>query len=584
MPRGIEAALKKLRQQALQLGRMREQVQGNIQVPDRKPFMNRNLLDLLRLSLSDPNPSISAGNSGSGRFSGKVGTVDQRLDPALRPRDRGNTGSNLRQREPDVGVAGTSGNASDKSGSKSNSIKASKKRIINSDTAVISNNGFVSPLVSSKLAETTKLNAKKVSGDSTILNKNTAFVDPVTGPSGAINQAGNKEILNVNATADLKASATKAESNVTETKSLKTKNIKVTTVIKGGTTADVAAAAASQAEIANAVAQGKAINSSSIAAIAAAGRAKKSTPPPVGSITVKREPNGISVITLSDGQGEPVVLRASGPVKIERIIKPNGKVQFLINPVNPTAPPGELEIEPEDIYTTTAHTSSNQNIVIYDVTTISAVQSSPGFMPSFSMGPYFDKPTTTTTTTSATPPTKSLKKDKSQKKLSISSPVKQKKVFKKVPETLVRDKFVPNLMTDKKISPHVSGKGLKDKVGTIVNSDPAKLSGIESQKKGDKSASDGRGLGLLSGEKVPSSPELKSLFGPFDMLNSVIDFNKIIPRPSDVSVVENIPTTFKPISKVNTFKKKVVQSTDAMPQYSIVSSSPPVKIVTKAYP
>ena len=65
-------------------------------------------------------------------------------------------------------------------------------------------------------------------------------------------------------------------------------------------------------------------------------------PPPVGSITVQRGPGGVSTITLTDGQGEPVVLKASGPVKIERIITPAGKIQFLINPITP---PGEMEQE-----------------------------------------------------------------------------------------------------------------------------------------------------------------------------------------------------------------------------------------------
>lgn len=175
---------------------------------------------------------------------------------------------------------------------------------------------------------------------------------PVKSPIATINQTAT-----VNAT----SANSNSSSNSTSTKKVKTKTIKVTTVVKGGTSADVAAAAASQAEIANAVAQGKDINSSSLADIAAAANSKVTSKVaggkyPVGSITVKRQKNGESIITLSDGQGEPVVLRASGPVKIERIVKPNGKVQFLINPVKPapqtsTIDPAESDVESEDLST-----------------------------------------------------------------------------------------------------------------------------------------------------------------------------------------------------------------------------------------
>lgn len=173
-------------------------------------------------------------------------------------------------------------------------------------------------------------------------------------------------VVSLNSSAKVSASSAESNStsNTTSTKSVKTKTIKVTTVVKGGNQADVAAAAASQAELANAVAQGKEINSSALAGLAKAAAGVKSPKiiaknnPPAGSITVKRQPNGDTIITLSDGQGEPVILRASGPVKIERIIKPNGRIQFLINPVEKTAatttpdPSAELEIEAEDITTT----------------------------------------------------------------------------------------------------------------------------------------------------------------------------------------------------------------------------------------
>jgi hypothetical protein len=184
--------------------------------------------------------------------------------------------------------------------------------------------------------------------------------------------------LSINSTAKVSASSAEANStsNTTSTKSVKTKTIQVTTVVKGGTSADVAGAAATQAEIASAVAQGKDITSSDLSKLASAATGAaattvtgdeqaSSTISPKGTITVQRLPNGESIITLSDGEGEPVVLRATGPVKIERIIKPNGRIQFLINPISvPTAvdpvTTAEVEIEPEDI-TTTVATMANAN-------------------------------------------------------------------------------------------------------------------------------------------------------------------------------------------------------------------------------
>lgn len=177
----------------------------------------------------------------------------------------------------------------------------------------------------------------------------------------------NTPVLSINQTAKANSASANSTSNTTSTKSVKTKTIKVTTVVKGGTSADVAAAAASQAEIANAVAKGKDLSTSNIAKIAAEATNKVAAKAvankfPVGSITVKRQANGESIITLSDGQGEPVVLRASGPVKIERIVKPNGKIQFLINPVKPapltgTLDPAEADVESEDMSTVASSAS-----------------------------------------------------------------------------------------------------------------------------------------------------------------------------------------------------------------------------------
>lgn len=180
--------------------------------------------------------------------------------------------------------------------------------------------------------------------------------------------------LSLNATAKVSASSAEANSttNQTSTKSVKTKTIKVTTVVKSSPKADVAAAAASQAtNIANAVASGKQISNPELAQIAsnvAGSGVKKANrkSPAAGSITVRRQPNGDSIITLADGLGEPVVLRASGPVRIERIVKANGRIQFLINPVlpkqttvDPTVAPADGEIEPEDITTTQTPTQAS---------------------------------------------------------------------------------------------------------------------------------------------------------------------------------------------------------------------------------
>lgn len=88
--------------------------------------------------------------------------------------------------------------------------------------------------------------------------------------------------------------------------------------------------------------------------------------PPVGSITVQRGPGGMSTITLSDGSGEPVVLRATGPVKIERVVNAAGKVQFLINPLTPSAigrGEKEGEFEAEEIVTTTTPRSSKRLLI-----------------------------------------------------------------------------------------------------------------------------------------------------------------------------------------------------------------------------
>ena len=229
----------------------------------------------------------------------------------------------------------------------------------------------------------------------------------VAGPSNQSTHAGTDGTVGtINATGVIATASANTNNTVnqTSTKTVKTKTIKVTTVVKGGTSADVAAAAASQAEIANAVAQGKDLNSTEIAAIAAkatekaaataaATKAKDAaaaaaltaatsgvpgtlgltsgfqaqsqltTSIPVGYIHVRKETNGDSIITLNDGQGQPVVLRATGPIQIERIVGPDGRIKFLINPVKDTRKPPPMttttmnpdaEVEPlEEWFTST---------------------------------------------------------------------------------------------------------------------------------------------------------------------------------------------------------------------------------------
>ena len=105
----------------------------------------------------------------------------------------------------------------------------------------------------------------------------------------------------------LQSSASSSKSETKTKKTVTTKTVKETTVFKDESATGMIAGGTGVSGIAQ--------------------------PPPVGSITVQRGPGGMSTITLSDGSGEPVVLRASGPVKIERIVNAAGKVQFLINPI-----------------------------------------------------------------------------------------------------------------------------------------------------------------------------------------------------------------------------------------------------------
>ncbi|XP_052268423.1 uncharacterized protein LOC127869804 [Dreissena polymorpha] len=240
------------------------------------------------------------------------------------------------------------------------------------------------PFASSVVADASAAASSSASSSSSSSSSNSgvaAEISPAVNPgidvhAHAHDASSPVAVLDASATMAKSSANTNSTTNTTSTKSVKTTSIKVTTVVKGGTAADVAAAAASQAEIAQAVAQGKAegkeLNSSSIADIAAKANSKiganssgndasliaPESNLPVGSITVKRQKNGESIITLNDGQGQPVVLRANGPVQIERIVKPDGKIQFLINPVKPkpqssTINPADMEIEPEEMFTTT---------------------------------------------------------------------------------------------------------------------------------------------------------------------------------------------------------------------------------------
>ncbi|KAK3580551.1 hypothetical protein CHS0354_009506, partial [Potamilus streckersoni] len=71
-----------------------------------------------------------------------------------------------------------------------------------------------------------------------------------------------------------------------------------------------------------------------------------------GSIEVVKESNGKTKIILMDSNNNPIVLQATGPVEIQRIVSPNGKIKFIVNPIRqPTTE--ETELEAEEILATT---------------------------------------------------------------------------------------------------------------------------------------------------------------------------------------------------------------------------------------
>ncbi|KAL4216491.1 hypothetical protein ACF0H5_024214 [Mactra antiquata] len=423
IPQALEAELRRIQEQAKRASNVR---QPNIRpshshhdhsiastaIPP-SPF-HGGVIDLSKVSLHDRGQMIDTPSSDSGRTSGsnprwdigtlrstgmlgrngislRSGSSKSRLnsntgsdtafiknnDLLQMPKDRstsGKTGSNLRtfkDKNTDNNNSGVDkaaqGPTLDLKSLLMKSIDPSAGSFDLSNS-VGSNSGLNPQLPGQTKSAQTSSNTGKTAG-TLIQNKNS-----IPAPSSKQSQTPVASVnLNTTATASSASAEANSTTNTTSTKSVKTKTIKVTTVVKNGSKADVAAAKASQAGIANAVAQGKDIQSADIANLAKIGTSAakaavspKKTGPPVGSITVKREPNGESIITLSDGQGEPVILRAVGPVKIERVVKPNGRIQFLINPINqapvtkPTTAVVDLgEIEPEDITTTTMATVSS---------------------------------------------------------------------------------------------------------------------------------------------------------------------------------------------------------------------------------
>ncbi|XP_045185107.2 serine-rich adhesin for platelets-like [Mercenaria mercenaria] len=360
--------------------------------------------------------------------------------------------------------------------------------------------------------------------------------------------------VSLNASAKVSTSSAEANStsNQTSTKSVKTKTIKVTTVVKGGTKAGVSAAAASQANIANAVAQGKQISGPALEKIAksAAGVTRTNTAsskkPAAGSITVRRQPNGNSIITLSDGQGEPVVLSASGPVKIERIVKPNGRIQFLINPVQSTQttinPAADGEIEPEDI-TTTVLTPTQASLAVF------------GF-------------TDATWTTNAPFYTDSVL-SKSSPTAPETGPTKIEKTIQ-ITDTAVADTASASVNTSVKNATadvNVKSKGLMQLFKTPNIPRPPKVSDMNLGNAGIVNPL------LANNQKFMINPQTKN-----------------VPPPSDVSPVSNkyISSTVRPTLQTNngiqpldffpsTANQKHQQTqkhSDVMPQYNLLGVSP----------
>ncbi|KAL3885501.1 hypothetical protein ACJMK2_025554 [Sinanodonta woodiana] len=79
-----------------------------------------------------------------------------------------------------------------------------------------------------------------------------------------------------------------------------------------------------------------------------------------GSIEVQKQLNGKTKIILKDANNNPIVLQATGPVEIQRIVSPDGKIKFIVNPIRqPTTEETELDAE-EILSVTTAATEETE--------------------------------------------------------------------------------------------------------------------------------------------------------------------------------------------------------------------------------
>lgn len=173
---------------------------------------------------------------------------------------------------------------------------------------------------------------------------------PMDTSANALDNKPVMESLNKTAAFPTSTAMSNIISNTTIMNSVNT----TTVVVNEGTAVAVDVTATSQSEITNVVSKEQ---NFSLAQLVDLATTTFNTVQPsslyLGSIAVKRSSNGESIITLHDRDREPVILKASGPVKIERIVKPNGKIQFIVNTVDiqTTADPGEIEVEAEEITT-----------------------------------------------------------------------------------------------------------------------------------------------------------------------------------------------------------------------------------------
>ncbi|KAK3580550.1 hypothetical protein CHS0354_009505 [Potamilus streckersoni] len=126
------------------------------------------------------------------------------------------------------------------------------------------------------------------------------------------------------------------------------KSVTKTTIKKTVTSAKANTAAAS------------AVGGSSVAAAASVGIDSTDQPRLGGSIEVQQESNRKTKIIFKETNNDPIVLQATGPVRIQRIVTPNGTIKFKVSPVR-QSPVVAREIEDDEIpITTTALTTGRE--------------------------------------------------------------------------------------------------------------------------------------------------------------------------------------------------------------------------------